>query len=65
MVFLDFVLSHYVKVGVQELDEDMVTPLLKLKYNAITDAVADLGQPEEIRQVFTGFQKYIYEQPVG
>jgi hypothetical protein len=40
-----------------------VTPLLRLKYNnAIADAVADLGKPEEIGKVFTGFQKYLYNQ---
>jgi type I restriction enzyme R subunit len=62
-VFLDFVLSQYVKVGVQELDEDKLSPLLKLKYNnAIADAVADLGRPEEIGRVFAGFQKYLYER---
>ena len=41
--FLDFVLSQYVKVGVGELDQEKLSPLLKLKYNnAIADAVADL-----------------------
>ncbi|MFZ1763932.1 MAG: DEAD/DEAH box helicase family protein, partial [Nitrospira sp.] len=58
-VFLDFVLSHYVTVGVEELDQEKLTPLLRLKYhNSIADAVADLGKPEEIGQVFAGFQKY-------
>jgi type I restriction enzyme R subunit len=62
-VFLDFVLSHYVSVGVEELDQEKLTPLLKLKYNnAIADAMADLGQPEQIRNVFVGFQKYLYER---
>jgi len=62
-VFLDFVLSQYVKVGVDELAQEKLSPLLKLKYhNAIADAVADLGQPEEIGQIFTGFQKYLYQQ---
>ena len=62
-VFLEFVLSQYVKVGVQELDQDKLSPLLKLKYNnAIADAVADLGRPEEIGKVFSGFQKYLYQQ---
>jgi len=28
--FLDFVLSHYVRVGVQELDQEKLTPLLRL-----------------------------------
>ena len=60
--FLDFVLSQYVKVGVEELDQDKLSPLLKLKYNnAIADAVADLGRPEEIGTVFSGFQKYLYQ----
>ncbi len=62
-VFLDFVLSQYVKVGVQELDQEKLSPLLKLKYNnAIADAVADLGRPEEIGRVFSGFQKYLYQR---
>ena len=44
-VFLDFVLAHYVKVGVEELDQDKLTPLLKLKYHdSIADAVTDLGE---------------------
>jgi type I restriction enzyme R subunit len=61
-VFLDFVLSHYVTVGVEELDQEKLTPLLRLKYhNSIADAVADLGRPEEIGNVFAGFQKYLYQ----
>jgi len=61
-LFLDFVLSQYVKVGVEELDREKLAPLLRLKYNnAIADAVADLGRPEEIGQVFAGFQKYLYQ----
>ncbi|SBT10770.1 putative Restriction endonuclease [Candidatus Propionivibrio aalborgensis] len=60
-VFLDFVLSHYVAVGVEELDQAKLTPLLKLKYHdSIADAVADLGKPEEIGRAFSGFQRYLY-----
>jgi type I restriction enzyme R subunit len=59
--FLDFVLSHYVAVGVEELDQQKLTPLLRLKYGAIQDALTNLGQPEEIGQVFSGFQKYLYQ----
>ena len=61
-IFLDFVLSHYVRVGVEELNQEKLPPLLQLKYNSITDAVDDLGKPEEIRGVFTGFQKYLYQK---
>ena len=61
--FLDFVLSHYVSEGVGELDQDKLTPLLRLKYhNSIADAVADLGKPDEIGRVFAGFQKYLYQE---
>ena len=60
--FLDFVLSHYVSEGVHELDREKLTPLLKLKYrNAIADAIADLGWPEEIGYLFAVFQKYLYQ----
>ncbi len=62
-VFLDFVLSHYVSVGVEELDREKLTPLLRLKYHdSIADAVADLGKPEDIGTLFAGFQKYLYQQ---
>jgi type I restriction enzyme R subunit len=37
--------------------------MLHLKYhNSIADAVADLGKPEEIGKVFTGFQKFLYQE---
>jgi type I restriction enzyme R subunit len=62
-VFLDFVLSHYVTVGVEELDQEKLAPLLQLKYhNSIADAVKDLGRPEDIGTLFAGFQKYLYQQ---
>jgi hypothetical protein len=32
-VFLDFVLSHHVRVGVEELDQEKLTPLLRLMYH--------------------------------
>ena len=60
--FLDFVLAHYVREGVDELDQAKLTPLLRLKYHdSIADAIADLGVPEEIGGVFAGFQKYLYQ----
>lgn len=59
--FLDFVLAHYVSEGVRELDQEKLKPLLRLRYNnSISDAIADLGRPEEIGSVFAGFQRYLY-----
>ncbi len=61
-LFLNFVLQHYVTLGVQELALEKLTPLLQLRYqNSIADAVADLGRPEDIAQLFSGFQRYLYE----
>ena len=66
-VFLDFVLQHYITVGVTELDPEKLTPLLLLKYhNSLADAVADLGgHPEEINKAFVGFQKFLYQETVA
>lgn len=51
-------------MGVEELDPEKLTPLLKLKYHdSIADAVADLGPPAEIGRAFDHFQKYLYCEP--
>jgi type I restriction enzyme R subunit len=61
--FVDFVLAQYVAQGVDELDADKLSPLLKLKYrNAIADAFAELGKPEQVRRVFVGFQRHLYSE---
>jgi type I restriction enzyme R subunit len=60
--FVDFVLEQYVKEGVDELDQEKLSPLLKLKYqNAIADAFAELGRPDQVREVFVGFQRHLYQ----
>ena len=61
-VFLDFVLSHYVAVGVEELNPTKLTPLLKLKYHdSLADAVADLSEVAGISRSFREFQRYLYQ----
>ena len=61
--FVDFVLAHYVSVGVEELDKEKLTPLLRLRYrNSIADAIAELGKPEEIGRLFSGFQRHLYAE---
>jgi type I restriction enzyme R subunit len=61
--FLDFVLGHYVQEGVEELEQEKLTKLLRLKYHdSIPDAVADLGGDiNTIRNLFIGFQRYLYQ----
>jgi type I restriction enzyme R subunit len=58
--FLDFVLSHYVAEGFEELDQDKLAPLLQLRYDAVSDAILDLGPAQEIGKMFTGFQQFLY-----
>jgi len=60
--FIDFVLEQYIKEGVDELATDKLTDLLELKYHNVNDAVAELGVPANIREVFVGFQKYLYQE---
>jgi type I restriction enzyme, R subunit len=60
--FLDFVLEQYIKEGVGELDQSKLPQLLKLKYHATHDAVAELGSIKTISDIFSGFQQYLYAQ---
>jgi type I restriction enzyme R subunit len=59
--FLEFVLSKYIETGVEELEQEKLPYLLELKYRAVTDAAEKLGGVAKIRELFIGFQKYLYE----
>ncbi|MBD2546523.1 DEAD/DEAH box helicase family protein [Planktothricoides sp. FACHB-1370] len=59
--FLDFILDQYMKEGINELNPDKLPQLIELKYRAIHDAVKELGRVADIRQMFIGFQRYLYE----
>jgi type I restriction enzyme R subunit len=58
--FLSFVLDKYIETGVEELDQEKLPDLMALKYSAIADAAKALGGVERIRDVFIGFQKFLY-----
>ena len=60
--FIDFVLAQYESEGVGELGLDKLTSLIELKYHNTTEAVAELGAPARIREVFVGFQRYLYQE---
>ena len=47
--------------GVSDLGEEKLPSFIDLKYGTPQDAVAELGQVGEIREMFLGFQKYLYE----
>ena len=63
--FINFVLQHYVDEGVGELDDMKLPDLLELKYHTLPDAVSQLGTLKDIRDVFIGFQEYLYRRDVG
>ena len=58
--FLEFVLSKYVETGIEELFEEKIPDLLRIKYFTINDAVGALGEPATIRNTFIKFQKHLY-----
>jgi type I restriction enzyme R subunit len=60
--FVAFVLDHYVREGVDQLDIEKLAPLLRLKYGSVEDARSKLGAPAEIRKVFVEFQKFLYRK---
>lgn len=59
--FVEFVLDHYIKQGVGELDNEKLPHLIELKYHAVADAVTHLGSTNSIRETFIGFQKHLYD----
>ena len=60
--FLNFVLEQYVKKGVKELDKEKLAAMIELKYKTVADAKQILGDPKITRDIFIGFQKYLYNQ---
>jgi type I restriction enzyme R subunit len=62
--FVEFVLSKYIETGVEELDQEKLPDLLKLKYRALDDSQQILGSVQAIRNIFIEFQKFLYAQQV-
>lgn len=62
--FLEFVLSKYIEIGIEELDQEKLPALLKIKYQAINDATEILGGVDKIRQTFINFQKHLFAENV-
>ena len=60
--FIRFVLQKYIESGVGELALEKLPDLVKIKYQSIADAEQKLGKAENIRLLFSDFQKYLYQQ---
>jgi type I restriction enzyme R subunit len=60
--FIDFVLSKYIESGVDELDQEKLATLLRIKYHSLEDAKSVLGAVANISSLFVEFQKHLYER---
>ena len=58
--FIRFVLSRYVEEGVGTLSVEALPDLVKLNYHGVSDAAAEFGDMAMIRELFVGFQQYLY-----
>lgn len=59
--FIEFVLSKYIETGVEELDQEKLPDLLKIKYQSLEDAKEELGEPTGISSLFINFQQFLYK----
>jgi type I restriction enzyme, R subunit len=60
--FVQFVLTKYIKTGVEELDQEKLPILLTNKYQSLEDAKVELGEVAGISSLFVEFQKYLYQK---
>ena len=60
--FIEFVLSQYIEIGVEELDQSKLPTLLKAKYQSLEDAKSILGEFANIGSLFINFQKFLYQK---
>jgi type I restriction enzyme R subunit len=61
--FIEFVLSQYVKEGVEELKPERLVPLLELQFGTVHDGLLAIGlEPDEARDAFQSFQHHLYEK---
>jgi len=63
--FVDFVLSQYVDLGVDELQRNVLPQLLAIKYQSQMEGIQALGGTEKARATFIGFQRKLYSGPIG
>ena len=58
--FAHFILDQYINHGFKELDNEKLPKLINLKYQTINKARRELGDIDEIRQIFISVQEKLY-----
>ena len=59
---IEFIVDQYDRSGEGELDESKISDHIVLKYGSIEDGKQSLGDLKEIRDLYIGFQKHLYEK---
>jgi type I restriction enzyme R subunit len=62
--FIDFVLTQYVDLGVDELQQERLPQLIAIKYHSQMEGIEALGGTERARSTFIGFQRELYSRSV-
>ena len=63
--FIAFILRNYVQDGVDELDISNLSATLTSKYGSVYEGQKQLGNVDEIKQVFVDFQQHLYNLKTG
>ena len=63
--FVDFVLSQYVELGVDELDREKLPQLIAVKYGNLNDGLARIGGSDKAMAAFLGSQRRLYQIAMG
>ena len=64
VAFIQYLVSVYVKAGIDELDADRLPKLMANKYGTILEGTNALGGIEGARGTFYSFQRSLYQQAI-
>jgi len=62
--FIQYLISVYVKAGIDELEADRLPKLMANKYGTILEGTNALGGIEQARGTFYNFQRSLYQQAI-
>ena len=64
VAFIQYLVSVYVKAGIDELEADRLPKLMANKYGTILEGTNALGGIEQARGTFYNFQRNLYQQAI-
>lgn len=58
--FINYVISLYIREGIDELGTSKLPEIMNMKYGSVQDGLAALGGMEMAKNTFYGFQRSLY-----